>query len=565
MVQPRLLLLLVAFALACPHATAAENPEHLWVAPLGPGQSLETARAAGAVVRDRFPGALLVADEASAAALAEAGFTIEGPLAVGAGKTVTLLRPRRRRGDGEPVDVAAVAALPGVEVLWSDGFDVLVEATEPFDWAAPVRELGKKVLAESPIRSPRFRSDPDRQMWPSDVVEPITFPSAIDPIVAEADPTAYMSWIRFLAGADPITIDGQSIRLMTRYTNSEHCDLAEQWAYESLLDMGFASVEYDTFFVGSSMARNVIATLPGTETPERIYILCGHLDSTSEMPTVDAPGANDNASGAAVVLEAARILKDHAFRSTIRFCLFTGEEQGLLGSMHYANEARLAGDSIRGVVNCDMVAYWDDEYGVLIQGPRWCDGLMHVLDEACDRYTGLDTEILYSAWGSDHVSFVHQGFPAFLAIELDYSTYPCYHRTCDRAYQNSPTFGADVLRASLATISFVARVDDPALDGPAAPGLPSVSEAFWGPNPFAERTALRFGLAAWGRVDLDIYDVSGRLVRHLVGETRPAGEYRATWDGRDDSGGAAPAGVYFSRLETEGGVRVGKLIRSGVE
>jgi hypothetical protein len=559
--------LALALLLLCSLSTSssvAANPAQLWIVPLANGQTIEQAWDAGAIVLDRFPQALLVADDSSVEGLAAAGFDLEGPVVPAAGNTVALLRPRHP-ASGVPapsaaVDMDAIAALPGVRVLWTDGCNVLVEAEGAFESAPPVLDLGKKVLSTTPMQRPLLPLPVDRFELPSDILEPTEFPAEIDPIVAEADPTDYFRWIRYLSGADPVEIGGTPFRFMTRYTHFWHCDKAEEYVYERFVDMGFTSVEYDTFRVGTSYARNVIATLPGTVTPEHIYILCGHLDSISENPTLDAPGANDNASGTAVVLSAAEILKDYEFRSTIRFCAFTGEEQGLYGSGHYANVVQAAHDSILGVVNCDMVAYWDDDYGLLIQGPTWCALLMHIVEEACAQYTGLSTEHMYAAWGSDHVSFLRSGYPACLAIELDYHSYPHYHRTTDFAHHNSAVFGTDVLRASLATIAYLAGVVGPrgASGATGTAGLPTLAS---GPNPFAQSTVLRFALAAPGRVNVSIYDMAGRLVRELVNEARPPGSYRTSWDGRDGQGREVGAGVYFTRLVTEDVTNTGKLIR----
>ncbi len=561
----RLALLLLLLCSPSTFSPAAANPEQLWIVPLTSGQTIEQAWDAGAIILDRFPEALLVADDGSAEALAAAGFDLEGPVSLPAGKAVTLLRPRRPASDAPArsdtaVDVDAIAAVPGISVLWSDGCNVLVQAEGAFENAPPVLDLGKKVLSTTPMRRPRLPLRSDRFELPSDILEPTEFPPEIDPIVAEADPSDYFRWIRYLSGADPVEIGGTPFRFMTRYTHFWHCDKAEEYVYERFVDMGFTSVEYDTFQVGTSYARNVIATLPGTVTPERIYILCGHVDSISENPMLDAPGANDNASGTAVVLAAAEILKDYEFRSTIRFCAFTGEEQGLYGSGHYANVVQAAHDSILGVVNCDMVAYWDDDYGLLIQGPTWCALLMHIMEEACARYTGLATQHMYAAWGSDHVSFLRSGYPACMAIELDYHSYPHYHRTTDFAHHNSAAFGTDVLRASMATIAYLARVVGPrgASDAAEPGALPVLAS---GPNPFAESTVLRFALATPGRVNVSIYDVAGRLVRELVNEARPPGSHRVIWDGRDRSGREVGAGVYFTRLVTEDVSKAGKLIR----
>ncbi len=80
------------------------------------------------------------------------------------------------------------------------------------------------------------------------------------------------------------------------------------------------------------------------------------------------------------------------------------------------------------------------------------------------------------------------------------------------------------------------------------------------PNPVAGATSVRFDLAAPGDVGLRIFDTSGRLVRTLLREARPAGAYAVPWDGRDDLGRRLPAGVYFVRLESAGAARSSKIV-----
>ena len=86
----------------------------------------------------------------------------------------------------------------------------------------------------------------------------------------------------------------------------------------------------------------------------------GHLDSTSTVPYSTAPGADDNASGTAVTLALAEILRDTHFADTIRFIHFTGEEQGMWGSKVYARDLQLSGAQVMGYVNLDMIG-WDGD------------------------------------------------------------------------------------------------------------------------------------------------------------------------------------------------------------
>ena len=108
---------------------------------------------------------------------------------------------------------------------------------------------------------------------------------------------------------------------------------------------------------------NVIATLPGTqpESSARTIVVSGHYDSIPSMrgeatdPNADAPGANDDASGTAVVLELAEVLSARRFDATIVFAAFVGEEQGLLGSGHFAEGAKAAGRDIEAMITNDIV------------------------------------------------------------------------------------------------------------------------------------------------------------------------------------------------------------------
>ncbi len=103
---------------------------------------------------------------------------------------------------------------------------------------------------------------------------------------------------------------------------------------------------------------NVIATLQGTANPERFYVVTGHLDSrcTDVLNfTDDAPGADDDASGVAVVLELARIFATRQFPGTLVFGIVDGEEQGLYGSSFMAKQMKAAGNDVQGMFSNDIV------------------------------------------------------------------------------------------------------------------------------------------------------------------------------------------------------------------
>ena len=103
---------------------------------------------------------------------------------------------------------------------------------------------------------------------------------------------------------------------------------------------------------------NVIATIKGTASPERFYVVTGHLDSrvTDVLDfTSDAPGADDDGSGVAVVLELARVFAGQQFPGTLVFATVAGEEQGLYGSAHMATAMKAAGNDVQGMFSNDIV------------------------------------------------------------------------------------------------------------------------------------------------------------------------------------------------------------------
>ena len=96
-------------------------------------------------------------------------------------------------------------------------------------------------------------------------------------------------------------------------------------------------------------------------------------------------------------------------------------------------------------------------------------------------------------------------------------------------------------------------------NAPAGSAVPSLLAG--APNPFLRDTRLTFSLARAGPVSLRVFDVHGREVRTLVRDTRSAGSHAVTWDGRDEHGGGAPAGIYFLRLEAAGEALARRVVK----
>ena len=109
-----------------------------------------------------------------------------------------------------------------------------------------------------------------------------------------------------------------------------------------------------------TMLTNVVATLKGTqaESTDRVYVVSGHYDSMCSSPTdakCDAPGANDDASGTAAVLEMARVMAKYKFDATIVFMTVPGEEQGLLGATYFAEQAKKNNMNIEAMLDNDII------------------------------------------------------------------------------------------------------------------------------------------------------------------------------------------------------------------
>jgi len=151
---------------------------------------------------------------------------------------------------------------------------------------------------------------------------------------------------------------------------------AAGWIHDRFLSLGLTAefLEYPLTpgpRVFSESAVLVVATLPGTDLAEERVMVSAHLDTINWTDRVNdpyginapSPGANDDASGIACVLECARVLRDLEPRRTIQFVAFSGEEQGLLGAKWLAQRAAAEGWKIAAVLNNDMIANAVDDHG----------------------------------------------------------------------------------------------------------------------------------------------------------------------------------------------------------
>ena len=331
-----------------------------------------------------------------------------------------------------------------------------------------------------------------------------------------------------LSEIDPDRIGATILRLTqfgTRHTASSQTDpvrgigAATAWVFEQMqaiaaTSAGRMTVTKQTFVqpVANNIPvpttiTNVIATLPGTASPERIYVVTGHLDSrvTDVLNfTDDAPGADDDGSGVAVVLELARVFATHQFPGTLVFAIVAGEEQGLYGSTFMAQQMKAAGADVQGMFSNDIVGAsqgWDgtkpDPHtvrmfleGIPTAATASQISLMQAVGGENDggsrqlgrfvqevapfELTGMNIRLIWRRdrylRGSDHLSFQGQGYPAARITEPRENF---NHEHQNTRVVNGVQLGDLIQYVDFPYVARVAKVNGAALWGLAtAPGTP---------------------------------------------------------------------------------------------
>jgi peptidase M28-like protein len=223
-----------------------------------------------------------------------------------------------------------------------------------------------------------------------------------------------------------------------------------------------------------TLVENVVAIQRGTTRPEQVVIITGHIDSRVTDPmnaTADAPGANDDGSGTAAVIEAARVLSRHRFPATIVYAALSGEEQGLHGGKILADYARAQGWQVIANLNNDIIGNScgsdgmcdDDNVRVFSEGLRWQGGdalrplvrsqggendspsrnlSRYLADLAEDLSLGLDVRQIWRndrfGRGGDHTEFLNAGYPA---VRFSVAVENYNHQHQDLRVENGVEYG----------------------------------------------------------------------------------------------------------------------------
>jgi hypothetical protein len=286
----------------------------------------------------------------------------------------------------------------------------------------------------------------------------------------------------------------------TRNPHTAGADAARAWIAEQLrsysprLDVRFDkhAVKKGGRFVRDLEIVNIVAILPGKSEAQRHVLVSGHYDSLAMVRKKDtaagakpdamvpdweasaaaplAPGVSDDASGTAVAMELARVMSQYEWEKTLVFIAFDAEEEGLIGSSRYAEDAKKAGMIIDGVLNNDIVGndvggdgkkenarvrVFSDEPP---DGPSRC--LARYIKDIGERYVpSLAVDLVFRAdrfaRGGDHTSLNDAGFPA-VRFTTEAENYKNQHTATDSFDNSSPSYAANVARVNCAAAATLA-------------------------------------------------------------------------------------------------------------
>ncbi|HOW66774.1 MAG TPA: M20/M25/M40 family metallo-hydrolase [Candidatus Paceibacterota bacterium] len=292
-------------------------------------------------------------------------------------------------------------------------------------------------------------------------------PWVADPRVAQmltqVQPSDLRRLLAQVTGEECVLVGGNAHTIKNRNTSSDPRTpiwKATQLAYDSLQALDL-DVEYQTWASGNA---NLVGTQAGEFRPDEFVLVVAHLD---DAPIgLLAPGANDNATGVAAVLTAARIFSQYRFERSIQYVLFTGEEQGMQGSAAFAAKARAEGRKLGAVINVDMV-------GHQLSVPPRCSLITRSKSSGHEdfaiAYPFLKAVEAYGLGGSlwpsfrlnfgqtDHVSFWNNGFPALSVIEFAAETAPYMHTAEDTLRLVNLPYLRTTIQAILATAAHLAQ------------------------------------------------------------------------------------------------------------
>jgi len=239
----------------------------------------------------------------------------------------------------------------------------------------------------------------------------------------------------------------------TRYIYTDSCYAARDWIISKFHSYGYTDVYYDSFDYYGRICNNVICRKPGVADPDNTIVVGGHYDSINQDsdPNYYAPGADDNGSGVAAVLELARVLKDIPLKKSVMFIAFSAEEVGLVGSYVAASNLYYSGTKVEFMLNFDMIGFTADAQPDVTYFYGFSSAYAQILGQAALRVTDLQPFYGGHAGNSDHASFDQFGFFTAYVQEGDFNTAGWHHDADVTARMDFP-YMAKELKMSVAAL-----------------------------------------------------------------------------------------------------------------
>jgi hypothetical protein len=258
---------------------------------------------------------------------------------------------------------------------------------------------------------------------------------------------------REFSGEDSATVNGNRVLIKNRVSNLGNEIAADYLAeYFEALNLPVTNHQY------RSTGRNVIATQLGLTHPENIYIICGHYDAVANYC------ADDNVSGVATVLEAARILSGFCFNNTIIYALWDEEEIGLIGSRFFSDSLFAEGAVVKGVLNMDMMAYDgnnDRKFDIDVRNIANSTAIQDTLINLVDQYALELVPVIVNPGtsASDHSNFWRNNYSAVLLGESweTNDRNPFYHTANDRVSLYNWPYYFELSKLAMAYIATMAE------------------------------------------------------------------------------------------------------------
>jgi len=283
----------------------------------------------------------------------------------------------------------------------------------------------------------------------------------VQSIIQKTDMDSLTHFVEELSGEIETNIHGTPYTIRSRNKYYEGNEKAALYIKQKFESYGLSTYEQ----VADDSCKNIVAVQKGTDYPDQEYILCAHYDSQPRAEV--SPGADDNASGTAVVIEAARILSKYDTKYTLVYALWDEEEYGYAGSRYYARTAEQKSESIVGVIDLDMLG-WDEnddgKFDIVTDATAESIELAQKVAEVNEEYRiGLIASIYNKEVHSDQLSFWEYGYNAILIIQnvSDDDVNEYYHSPEDRIEHFNSSYFESLSKLTIGTLAAFAIIEPP--------------------------------------------------------------------------------------------------------